>query len=58
MDILISSNFERFIFEVFDRDGKATAEAFRKLSSEGFFYRIPGAKAKMGSTDLRRFCRS
>ncbi len=37
MDILISSNFERFIYEIFDRDGKATADAFQKLQAEGFF---------------------
>jgi len=37
MDIVVSSNFERMVFELFDRDGKATAEAFAKFATEGFF---------------------
>ncbi len=37
MDILVSSNFERFIFDMFDNDAAATAQAFAKLATEGNF---------------------
>ena len=37
MDIVVSSNFERMVFELFNRDGKTTAEAFAKFANEGFF---------------------
>ncbi len=34
MDILVSSNFERFLFDVFERDGSALAEFMEKLNKE------------------------
>lgn len=37
MDILISSNFERFLFEVSGRDAKKITEWFRHLSADGRF---------------------
>ena len=37
MDIEISSNFERFLFELFDRDGKQVADLMRNLSQTGRF---------------------
>jgi len=37
MDILISSNFERFLFDINGNDAEATAELFRKLKEEGSF---------------------
>lgn len=35
MDIQVSSNFERLLFEVLGRDGAATAEMLRRFRSEG-----------------------
>ena len=35
MDIQISSNVERLLFDLYDRDGRATAEALQELRSEG-----------------------
>ncbi|NOX29619.1 MAG: threonine synthase [Actinobacteria bacterium] len=35
MDIQVSSNFERLLFELFERDGKALADAMRAFRSEG-----------------------
>jgi threonine synthase len=35
MDIQISSNVERLLFDLYDRDGRATAEALRELRSHG-----------------------
>ena len=35
MDIQVSSNFERLLFEVFKRDGRLVEEAFKTLRSEG-----------------------
>ena len=37
MDILISSNFERFLFEISGRDAARTAEWFKTLAAEGKF---------------------
>ena len=34
MDILVSSNFERFLFDVFNQDGEALAEFMEKLNTE------------------------
>ncbi|MCL2817257.1 MAG: threonine synthase [Clostridiales bacterium] len=42
MDILVSSNFERLIFELYDRDGGRTAAAFSGLEKDGWF-KIPPA---------------
>jgi threonine synthase len=35
MDIQVSSNFERLLFEVNDRDGGMTAEQLRQLRATG-----------------------
>ena len=35
MDIQVSSNFERLLFELLGRDGAATAEAMRRFRNEG-----------------------
>ncbi len=37
MDIQVSSNFERFLFELFDRDGEETAAAMEHFAQEGSF---------------------
>ena len=37
MDIQVSSNFERLLFELADRDGAAVAEAMRALAASGGF---------------------
>jgi threonine synthase len=34
MDILVSSNFERFLFDVFDREGAAVADLMAKFGKE------------------------
>ena len=37
MDIQVSSNFERFLFELYDRDGKAVADLIGALRRERRF---------------------
>ncbi len=37
MDIQISSNFERLLFDMYDRDGRAVAELLRQLGETGDF---------------------
>jgi threonine synthase len=37
MDIAVSSNFERYLYELFGRDGNVTSEKFMNLKSQGFF---------------------
>ena len=37
MDILISSNFERYLFDISDNDADLTAELFRQLKEDGKF---------------------
>ncbi len=46
MDILVSSNFERFIFDMFDNDAEATAQAFAKLATEGNFSVLDDVKER------------
>lgn len=41
MDILVSSNFERFVFELCDRDDHAVKALFADLDGEGH-YQLPG----------------
>jgi threonine synthase len=43
MDIQISSNFERFLFELYERDGAAIAALLSKLRKEGRF-EVPAEK--------------
>ena len=33
MDIMVSSNFERLLFDLYDRDGAALAELIRSLNN-------------------------
>ena len=37
MDIQLSSNFERLLFDLYDRDGRRTAAAMRALAEDGGF---------------------
>jgi threonine synthase len=37
MDIAVSSNFERYLYDLFGRDGKQTAEKFNQLRNSGEF---------------------
>ena len=47
MDIQVSSNFERALFEVYDRDGTAVAEQMRALKEEGGFAISQGALQRL-----------
>ncbi len=50
MDILVSSNFERFVFELCDRDAETVKTLFHALDSEGH-YQLPAlAVEKMQQT--------
>lgn len=44
MDILISSNFERFIFDISGNDSQYTAAVFEQLRDEGAFTLRPGLR--------------
>jgi threonine synthase len=46
MDILISSNFERFVFDISGNDSVYTSRAFGQLQREGKFYLEAGLRAK------------
>lgn len=46
MDILVSSNLERLIFEVSGRDARATAERMKKLSEQGR-YEVNASELKL-----------
>jgi threonine synthase len=54
MDIQISSNFERLLFELFDRDPAATAEAMRDFRTTGRMA-IPDATWRRARTLFRGF---
>ena len=43
MDIQVSSNFERALFDAYDRDGKAVAQLMDELKAEGGFQISQGA---------------
>lgn len=43
MDIQVSSNFERLLFDAYDRDGKAVAQIMQELRDEGGFTISQGA---------------
>ena len=47
MDILISSNLERFLYELTDRDDKQITEWMKALNTEGKYEITPGVKAKL-----------
>ncbi|WP_439550463.1 threonine synthase [Falsiroseomonas sp.] len=54
MDIQVSSNFERLLFEMLGRDAKATAEAMRRFRAEGRMP-IPDAAWKSACQVFRGF---
>jgi threonine synthase len=47
MDIEVSSNFERLLFELHDGDGAAVAALMRELAEEGGFILAPGALERL-----------
>ncbi len=47
MDIQVSSNFERLLFELYDREGAAVAGLMEVLSSAGAFALSQGAREKL-----------
>ena len=51
MDIQISSNFERLLFDLLDRDGEAVVELMRRLREEGGF-RLSQAVLERLKTDF------
>ncbi len=48
MDIQVSSNFERALFDVYDRDGAAVAQLMEELREKGGFTLSQGARARLG----------
>ncbi len=50
MDILVSSNLERLLFEVCGRDEKLTAERMNKLKSEGVYQITEEERVKIAET--------
>ncbi len=54
MDIQVSSNFERLLFELLGRDAKATAETMRRFRSEGRMP-VPDAAWKSACQVFRGF---
>jgi threonine synthase len=49
MDIQVSSNFERVLFDAYDRDGKAVAQLMDELSNGGGFHISQGALQRLQS---------
>ncbi len=47
MDIQVSSNFERVLFDVYDRDGAAVADQMKMLAETGSFPISQGALARL-----------
>ncbi len=47
MDIEVSSNFERLLFELYDKDGGAVQQVMEELSSAGRFALSQGALARL-----------
>jgi len=47
MDIQVSSNFERLLFELYDREGAAVAGLMEELSSKGAFTLSQGAREQL-----------
>ena len=48
MDIEVSSNFERALFDVYDRDGTAVAQLMEALRADGRFDLSQGARERLG----------
>ncbi len=49
MDIQVSSNFERLLFELYDREGRAVAALMGELGSQGEFALAQGALGRLRS---------
>jgi len=47
MDIQVSSNFERLVFDLFDREGGAVVHAFEALKNDGSFVLSQGVLARL-----------
>lgn len=47
MDIQVSSNYERLVFDLYDREGSAVAQLFEQLKDVGSFKLSQGALARM-----------
>ncbi|MCP5074542.1 MAG: threonine synthase, partial [Rhodobacteraceae bacterium] len=47
MDIQVSSNFERLVFDLYDREGAAVTQLFDALKDEGAFTLSQGALSKL-----------
>jgi threonine synthase len=47
MDIQVSSNFERVLFDVYDRDGGAVAQLMEELKTQGGFKVSQGALQRL-----------
>jgi threonine synthase len=47
MDIQVSSNFERLVFDLYDREGKAVAQLMAELKSAGTFTLSQGAMKRL-----------
>ncbi len=48
MDIQVSSNFERLVFDLYDREGPAVAQLMTALKEQGTFTLSQGALGKLG----------
>jgi threonine synthase len=47
MDIQVSSNYERLVFDLYDREGEAVSQLFEKLKDVGSFKLSQGALERM-----------
>ncbi len=47
MDIQVSSNFERLLFDIYDRDGAAVAQLMDELKGQGGFHLSQGALERL-----------
>jgi threonine synthase len=56
MDILLSSNFERYVFEASGRDGKSVADWFADLARTGRFQVGPDVLARCGEEIWAGWC--
>ena len=56
MDIEVSSNFERALFDLYDRDGRAIAGLMEELSSKGGFSVSQGAFERLHETFASGMC--
>ena len=56
MDILISSNLERLLFDLYDENDCEINDLYRKLSTDGLFEISQGVKIKLKSEFYGGFC--